>query len=231
MSLNIAIIPARGGSKRLPDKNIKILAGKPLIVWTIEAALESRLFDLVVVSTDSQVIADVAIKSGAIVPYLRPAALASDTSTTNDVVRHMVEWIESNHDVVSQVTLLQPTSPLRDANDIKEAMTVYENKEAQSIISVCALEHPLQYCNRLPENLSMNGFIPITSNQRSQDLEPYYRVNGAIYIFNRKYVGSLSDIYSQRSFAYIMDKVKSVDIDDEFDFKMAEFIVSAYKNN
>jgi len=224
MTLNIAIIPARGGSKRLPNKNIKLLAGKPLIVWTIEAALESQLFDMVLVSTDSQIIADVATNAGATVPFLRPIELASDTATTNDVITHMVEWIESQHEAVSRVTLLQPTSPLRDANNIKEAMVLYDNNNALSVISICELEHPIQYCNRLPTDLNMKNFIPASANRRSQDLEPYYRLNGAIYIFDRQFVGALSDIYSEQSFAYIMKKNKSVDIDDEFDFSMAEFI-------
>lgn len=226
MSLNIAIIPARGGSKRLPNKNILPLAGKPLIVWTIEAALDSQLFDMVLVSTDSQAIADVSMSAGATVPFLRPAELASDMATTNDVISHMVEWVEVQHGPVTNVTLLQPTSPLRDADNIKEAMALYAEKQASAVISVCELDHPIQYCNRLSSDFSMNGFIPTTANKRSQDLEPFYRLNGAIYIFSRRFVGALSEIYSDGAFAYVMDKNSSVDIDDEFDFKMAEFIKS-----
>ncbi|MFM5213311.1 acylneuraminate cytidylyltransferase family protein [Aeromonas hydrophila] len=221
MSLNIAIIPARGGSKRLPNKNILPLAGKPLIVWTIEAALDSQLFDMVLVSTDSQAIADVSSLAGASVPFLRPAELASDTATTDDVVSHMVEWVEEKHDIVAKITLLQPTSPLRDAGNIKEAMRLYDEKKASAVISICELDHPLQYCNRLPQDFSMHRFIQVADNRRSQELEPYYRLNGAIYIFDRCYVGSLSDIYSPSSFAYVMDKKKSVDIDDELDFAIA----------
>ncbi|MBV7413744.1 cytidylyltransferase domain-containing protein [Aeromonas sp. sif2433] len=229
MSLKIAIIPARGGSKRLPNKNVLPLAGKPLIVWTIEAALDSQLFDMVLVSTDSQAIADVSMSAGATVPFLRPAELASDTATTNDVISHMVEWVEVQHGLVDNVALLQPTSPLRDADNLKEAMALYDEKEASAVISVCELDHPIQYCNRLPSDLSMKGFIPVTENKRSQDLEPYYRLNGAIYIFERSFVGALSDIYSDGAFAYVMDKNSSVDIDDEFDFKMAEFIKSHFR--
>lgn len=228
MSLKIAIIPARGGSKRLPNKNILPLDGKPLIVWTIEAALDSQLFDMVLVSTDSQDIADISISAGAMVPFLRPVELASDTATTNDVVSHMVKWVEAEHDVVELVALLQPTSPLRDADNIKDAMKLYEEKNAASVISVCELDHPIQYCNRLPSDRSMNGFISVTENKRSQELEPYYRLNGAIYIFARRFVGALSEIYSDGAFAYVMDKNSSVDIDDEFDFKMARFIKSCF---
>ncbi len=224
MPANIAIIPARGGSKRLPNKNILPFSGKPLITWTIEAALESKLFDMVLVSTDSQEIADIATHAGATVPFLRPAKLASDTATTNDVISHMVKWIEVHYRAVSRITLLQPTSPLRDANNIKEAMALYDMKNALAVISVCELEHPIQYCNRLPADLSMEGFLPTAANRRSQELETYYRLNGAIYIFGREFVGNMLDIYSKGSLAYIMNKYKSIDIDDEFDFNMAEFI-------
>ncbi|MGE6167756.1 cytidylyltransferase domain-containing protein [Aeromonas media] len=226
MSLKIAIIPARGGSKRLPNKNILPLNGKPLIVWTIEAALDSQLFDMVLVSTDSQDIADVSMSAGATMPFLRPAELASDTATTNDVISHMVGWVEKEYDDVVRVTLLQPTSPLRDADNIREAMRLYDEKQASSVISVCELEHPIQYCNRLPSDLSMAGFIPARANQRTQELEIYYRLNGAIYIFERRFVGSLSDIYSAGSFAYLMDKKKSVDIDDAYDFALANFLMT-----
>jgi CMP-N,N'-diacetyllegionaminic acid synthase len=225
MSLNIAIIPARGGSKRLPNKNILPLVDKPLIVWTIEAALDSQLFDMVLVSSDSQDIADVSMSVGAMVPFLRPAELASDTATTNDVVNHMVKWVESEHDAVERVTLLQPTSPLRNADNIREAMELYDEKKASAVISVCELDHPIQYCNRLPSDLSMDGFIPAAANKRSQDLEPYYRLNGAIYIFERRLVGELSNIYTNGAFAYVMDKHSSVDIDDVVDFNYAKFLL------
>ena len=229
MSLKIAIIPARGGSKRLPNKNILPLDGKPLIVWTIEAALDSQLFDMVLVSTDSQDIADISISAGAMVPFLRPVELASDTATTNDVVSHMVKWVEAEHDVVELVALLQPTSPLRDANNIKDAMKLYEEKNASSVISVCELDHPIQYCNRLPNDFSMKDFVTVSANKRTQDLEPYYRLNGAIYIFERKFVGFLSEIYSDNSFSYIMNKESSVDIDDEYDFLFASFLLLRHR--
>ncbi|MBV7438486.1 cytidylyltransferase domain-containing protein [Aeromonas sp. sif2416] len=225
MSLNIAIIPARGGSKRLPGKNIKPLAGKPLINWTTQAAIGSGVFDMVIVSTDSQSIADAAMQdAGVTFPGLRPAELASDTATTNDVISHVVRWVETHHEQVDMVALLQPTSPLRTAQHIKEAVELYRDKQATSVVSVCELDHPVQYCNRLPANNSLNGFIIPAANRRSQDLEPFYRINGAIYLFDRKHVGELSGIYCEGSYAYLMDKASSIDIDDEFDFRLAEAI-------
>ncbi|WP_345866582.1 acylneuraminate cytidylyltransferase family protein [Shewanella algae] len=219
--MNIAIIPARGGSKRLPNKNILPLGGKPLIVWTIEAARQSKAFDLVLVSTDSETIAKVSLSAGATVPFLRPAELASDTATTNDVVSHMVAWVESQYGVVQRVALLQPTSPLRTAQHIQEAMALYDDKSASAVVSVCELDHPIQYCNRLPADHCLEGFITPAANRRSQEFEPFYRINGAIYLFDRLHVGDLSGIYCDSSYAYRMDKKSSVDIDDEFDFILA----------
>lgn len=225
MALSIAIIPARGGSKRLPNKNILPLVGKPLIRWTTQAALASGEFDMVLVSTDSQAIADIAMQdSDVIFPGLRPVELASDTATTNDVISHVVQWVEENYAMVDMVAVLQPTSPLRTAQHIKEAVELYKNKKATAVVSVCEMEHPVQYCNRLPKDNSLNGFITPSVNKRSQDLEPFYRLNGAIYLFDRQLVGNLSGIYCEDSYAYLMDKKSSVDIDDEFDFLLAEAI-------
>ncbi|MBV8043283.1 acylneuraminate cytidylyltransferase family protein [Pluralibacter sp.] len=224
--MRIAIIPARGGSKRLPGKNIKTLSGKPLIVWTIEAALHSQLFDRVLVSTDCQSISDIAEQHGAIVPGLRPAILASDSATTNDVISHMVSVVEQRWGPTQTITLLQPTSPLRHAVNIVEAHALYQKRAAASVISVCPVEHPIQLCNTLPADGSMSGFLPKKDNLRSQELAPYYRINGAIYIFDRKFVGSISDIYGDKSYAYLMKVEESVDIDSPLDFDIAELIMS-----
>ena len=225
-ALNVAIIPARAGSKRLPGKNIKLLAGKPLIVWTIEAAITSNLFDVILVTTDSEEIANIARAAGASVPFLRPSELSTDTSSTNEVISHAVDWIEQNVGTVSCVTLLQPTSPLRTADDIAQAMNMYDTKQASAIVSVCQTEHPIQFCNTLPIDLSMAGFIKTQDNKRSQELEPSWRLNGAIYIFDRKYVSNPTNLYEQNTFAYIMKRENSIDIDQELDFILAEIILS-----
>lgn len=222
--MKIAIIPARGGSKRLPGKNIKLLAGTPMIAWTIEAALKSNVFDHVFVSTDDQKIADVSKKYGAEVPFLRPTELASDDASTNDVVTHLVEWFEQkNNQQVATVTILQPTSPLRNSQHIKDAMQLMTSKASKAVISVCELEYPIQFCNKLGSNHSMDGFVKSENIKRTQDLEPYYRLNGAIYIFDRKYVGRLNELYSTGTHAFIMPTKFSIDIDIEEDFSLAEF--------
>ncbi|UWH26754.1 acylneuraminate cytidylyltransferase family protein [Aeromonas veronii] len=225
MGLNIAIIPARAGSKRLPGKNSKLLAGKPLIKWTIDAALESNCFDRVYVSTDSAELAEIAINAGVEVPYMRPEHLATDEATTNDVVTHLVEWVEANIAPVAQVAILQPTSPLRTAKHIKNALALYQQKQASAVISVCELEHPYQYCNKLDASLSLDGFICPENIKRAQELERYYRLNGAIYLFKRNLVGKLSELYNANSFAYIMSSRESLDIDEELDFHFANFLL------
>ncbi|ELV2779730.1 acylneuraminate cytidylyltransferase family protein, partial [Enterobacter cloacae] len=170
MTYKIALIPARGGSKRLPDKNIKLLNGKPLIAWTIIAARESGLFDDIIVSTDSENIASLAKKFGANVPFIRPQNLSDDTATTAEVVRHAVDFIQQAEKVsIDIICLLQPTSPLRTATHIKEAFNLYKEKKAKSVISVCKVEHSLQLCNQLSNTLSMEGFIKLENNTRSQD--------------------------------------------------------------
>lgn len=225
--MKIAIIPARGGSKRLPGKNIKILGDKPLIAWTIDAAIKSKVFDRVFVSTDSEEIASISREYGAEVPFLRPTELASDTATTNDVVTHLVDWYETeSSDKVSTIAILQPTSPLRSATHINEAFAEMAVKDAKAIISVCELEHPIQFCNQLGSGKSLAGFIKQEDMKRTQDLSPTYRLNGAIYIFERNYVGRMSELYSEGTFAYIMNHRDSIDIDTKDDFDLVKYFLS-----
>lgn len=229
--MNIAIIPARGGSKRLPGKNIKPLAGKPMIAWTIEAALDSHVFDHVYVSTDNEEIANVAREFGAEVPFIRPVHLATDEATTNDVVTHLVEWFEHHHECqVTTVAILQPTSPLRNAQHIREAAELMQKKAARAVVSVCELEYPIQFCNKLGPDGSMNRFIQPENMKRTQDLEPWYRLNGAIYIFNKSYVGILNELYSKGTFSYIMNGSDSVDVDVEDDFQLVQCYMKLREN-
>ncbi|BDR99167.1 hypothetical protein NUITMVP1_30760 [Proteus mirabilis] len=222
--MKIAIIPARAGSKRLPNKNILPLLNKPLIVWTIEAAIQSKLFDHIYVSTDSSTIADIAIENGAEVPFIRPPEYSHDLATTNDVITHCCQWVNNYVGNITNVTLLQPTSPLRTFQDIINAHETYEAKNAKSIISVCKVNYPIQLCNKLNENKNLNGFISLCNNKRHQELETYYRINGAIYIFDKKHIGKIQNIYDENAYAYIMEESHSVDIDTHLDFLIAETI-------
>lgn len=227
---NIAVIPARSGSKGLKNKNIKLLNGKPLLVYSIEAALKSELFDCVHVSTDSEQYADIAREYGANVPFLREEELATDSAGTWDVLRRVVEQYKELGKTFDTVCLLQPTSPLRDGEDIQKAYQIYRKKEADSVISVCEAEHSPLLCNVLDEEGSMQGFINMNKIGRRQELSKYYRLNGAIYIQRIELLMKKQDLYGERSYAYVMEKLHSVDIDDAFDFLMAEAALNYMEN-
>ncbi|OFA32764.1 CMP-N-acetlyneuraminic acid synthetase [Glaciecola punicea] len=221
----LAIIPARGGSKRLLNKNILLLNNKPLIAWTIEAATSSEYITDVVVSTDCQDIANSARQYGATVPFMRPAELSTDTSTSNSVLLHALEYLGAhNYDIVVS---LQPTSPLRTSQDIDSAIELLNSRNAQGVVSVCPCEHSPLWCNLLPDNLSMGDFLPkkhLTS--RSQDLPAYFRLNGAIYAFRTDEILKNSGItYTEHTLAYVMPSERSIDIDTKLDFKISEFIL------
>ncbi|HEQ71110.1 MAG TPA: acylneuraminate cytidylyltransferase family protein, partial [Spirochaetia bacterium] len=180
----LAVIPARGGSKRLPSKNILPLSGKPLVVWSIEAALQSQRVDHAVLSTDSPEIVAACRSTGIDTPFLRPAALATDQAASMDVVRHAIDFLKSERgEVYDYVVLLQPTSPLRTAEDIDAAVSLLTEKKAAAVVSVCEVDHPPEWTGTLPEDLSMANFLrPDAAARRSQELPRYYRLNGAIYI-------------------------------------------------
>ena len=222
----LAIIPARGGSKRLPGKNILPLAGKPMINWSIEAAKNVPSIARVMVSTDCETIANTAKAAGGEVPFLRPASLSSDTSSSVDVVRHTLEYFEGIGECFDYVLLLQPTSPLRSAADIQGALDLLNVKGADSVISVCECEHSPLWSNTLDDSLSLENFIPKNvKNMRSQDLPQYYRLNGAIYLTKVEQFLQEGVLMSGNSVAYKMDSHSSVDIDTKLDFIIAETIL------
>ena len=223
---NIAIIIARSGSKGLKDKNIRLLNGKPLLAYTIEAALNSKCFDEVMVSTDSKKYASIAKEYGANVPFLRSKNNSKDHTSPWDVVKEVLDEYAKKGEQFDTFALLQPTSPLRDYKDIRNAYKQFKDKKANAVVSMCELECSIHLVNRLPKSLSMKGFISEKQyNKRRQDIEPYYRFNGAIYISKVKTFYKHMDIYNDKCYAYIMDREKSYDIDTEFDLKMVEAIM------
>lgn len=229
--MKIAIIPARGGSQRLPGKNIKPLAGKPLISWTIEAAIKSQVFDYVFVSTDCKEIAAVSQQAGALVPFLRPAELATATATTASVVEHLVSWFDQEYSTqINCLAILQPTTPLRNAGHIQDAIQLIQTSKAETVISICELEFPIQFCNTLPSNHSLNNFINPKHLKRTQDLESYYRLNGAIYLYTKQGLKSINNPYTENSQAYIMPAKNSIDIDTLDDFLLAEYYLNLMKD-
>lgn len=223
----VSIITARGGSKRLPNKNTLPLLGKPLIAWTIEAALKAENIHKVIVSTDDEEIATIAKKYGAEVPFLRPAELSSDTASSADVVAHCLHFLKEQGEDFNYFVLLQPTSPLRSAEDIDLAIQLAIDKNADSVTSVTTCEHSPLWINTLNDDLSMAEFIrPEVINKRSQDLPDYYRINGAIYLCHiQRFLEDKKFIFDSNSFAYKMDQLNSIDIDTKLDFLIAESIL------
>lgn len=223
---NIAIIPARSGSKGLKDKNIKLLNGKPLMAYTIEAAIESLMFDEVFVSTDSEQYASIAREYGASVPFLRSEGLSSDTASSWDVIREVLHKFRENGKTFDTFTLLQPTSPLRTGDDIVNAYEIMREREASAVVAVCEVDHSPLWCNTLPEDGSLCGFLDnALISQPRQKLKTFYRINGALYIVNTTYFDSANNIYEKNCYSYVMDKRKSLDIDDQTDFDIANMLL------
>ncbi len=216
----IAIIPARGGSKRLPGKNLRLLNGIPLLVYSITAAQRCRKIDDIMVSTDSGEIAAIALEHGVEVD-IRSEELSSDTASTVDVVKDLLTRV-AGYDVC---VILQPTSPLRDVEDINGSLVRFEEKSADSIISVCKAEHPPQWTNTIGLNGEMDSFLDQRDKDiPSQKLGDYYRLNGAIYCYSvpRLLAGDTA-FFDTKTFAFVMPQNRSVDIDTYDDFEMAEY--------
>lgn len=222
---NLAIIPARSGSKGVQDKNIRLLNGKPLLAYSIMAAVESGQFDVVMVSTDSAKYADIAVSYGAEVPFLRSAKNAGDTASSWDMVEEVLLGYRNMRIRFETFCLLQPTSPLRSAGDIQGAYQLYKDKNASAVVSVCPLDYPLTWCGSLEEGLSLDGFINRAVAGQRQKQKQYYRLNGAIYIVNTDAFEKDRFLYREGSYAYIMPPERSLDIDSENDMKLAKIAI------
>lgn len=223
----LAVIPARGGSKRLPRKNIKPLAGKPLIAWTLEAAKHSHYLDEVIVSTEDQEIARVTKAFSASV-LDRPTELATDEATTFSVLQHAIEHYRTAGQVFDYIVLLQPTSPLRQSEDIDGAIELLLSRLASGVVTVTEAEHHPLRSNKLPPDRLMDSFLrPEAKDKTIQEMPIYYRLNGAVHI------AAIEPFLTHRTFflpsdvfAYVMPAERSSDIDTELDFALAEFLLS-----
>jgi CMP-N,N'-diacetyllegionaminic acid synthase len=223
----LAIIPARGGSKGLPGKNIRSLAGKPLIAWSIEAATASSYIDKTIISSDCPDICRLAKQFGADVPFLRPAELATDEAKGIDATLHAIDWLKKNGESYQLIIILQPTSPLRTTEDIERSIERYANSTAKAIVSVCKVEHHPWWSNTLPEDGNMGQFLrPEALNSNRQELPNYYRLNGAIYLSEVDYLRKHRSCLGPETLAYEMPTEQSVDIDSLIDFKLAEILIS-----
>jgi N-acylneuraminate cytidylyltransferase/CMP-N,N'-diacetyllegionaminic acid synthase len=222
----LVIIPARGGSKGLKDKNIKLLNNKPLIAWTIEAAKGSKYIDKVIVSTDNIKIAEIAKEYGAEVPFIRPDELSGDKASSIDVILHAMNYMNENLDYKADyIMLLQCTSPLRTTVHIDEAVEKFIASDAESLVSTTELEHPIFWCKKINDDGYLESFIKYddTKQYRRQEFETLYRLNGAIYISKWQYVLNNKRLISDYAVPYIMDKKSSIDIDNIDDFNLANY--------
>ena len=228
-----AIIPARGGSKGIPGKNIRPVAGKPLIAWTVETALAATLLDRVIVSTDSLEIADVARRYGAEMPFIRPADLAQDDTPGIEPVLHAAHWLNENDGYRPDlIMLLQPTSPLRIPEDIDRAVELALEKGADAVVSVDArrgaplLDEAERWCR------SHDGFHQARSAlDRRQDLPEVYVLNGAIYLARYEVLMEQKTFYTDNTFSLVMPVERSLDIDTPWDLYLADLILKDRRPN
>lgn len=223
----LMLIPARGGSKRLPRKNVLPLAGKPLICWTIEAALEAKLNARIMVTSDDEEILDIArqYEAEGIIVYRRPSELASDTASTVDVVIDAINEEKNNGHNPDSVILLQPTSPLRTPEDIMNTLSVFKEGGCRdTAVSICEVDHPVSWTGTLNNNSEFEWLVH--RSQLRQEYKKGYRLNGAVYAFSADITSSNKTIYTAIVKASVMPKERSLDIDELLDFKICEMLLS-----
>ena len=223
----LAVIPARGGSKSIPLKNLAVVGGQPLIAWTIKAAREASPVDRIVVTTDSTEIAEVARQCGAEVPFLRPASLAADDTPGIEPILHAVNWLGDHKQYGPELVMtLQPTSPLRTAADIEAAVELVCETDADAVVSVSLVKHHPSWMKCLDKEGRMTDFLadqpPV---HRRQDLSPVYALNGAVYLARREVLLEQKTWFTVPTVAYIMPPDRSLDVDGPWDLHLADLIL------
>ncbi len=222
----LGLILARGGSKGIKNKNIKVFGNKPLIYWTINRALKSKLLTDVILSTDSKKIAIIGKKFGAAVPFLRPKKYAADNSSSIDAIEHAVNFLKKKRKSYDYIFLLEPTSPFRDENDIDKSIRKILHNNSESLISICRTEkhHPLFLFRKKNKNL----LFPVEKSKkkylRRQDIKPVYFIDGTIYISKTNILLKKRSFCHSKTIGYELPKWKSIEIDDNLDWLLAETI-------
>jgi CMP-N,N'-diacetyllegionaminic acid synthase len=220
-----ALIPARGGSRGLPRKNVLPLAGRPLIAWTIDAALQCPLVTSVVVSTDDEEIAAAAREAGARVPFMRPADLSGDESSSIDVAAHAITQLRQAGSEVRWLLFLQPTSPLRTAEDIAGAIDLQQRVSARAVVSVTPAKHPPHWMRRMNTNGVIEPWLEGTSPSRRQEAATLYHVNGAIYLIEAQDLCDARTFLPEHTHGFVMPEERSIDVDDAWDFHLADLVM------
>ncbi|MBC8331869.1 MAG: acylneuraminate cytidylyltransferase family protein [Anaerolineae bacterium] len=223
----LALIPARGGSKGVPNKNIARVGGKPLVAWTILAAKQVRSVDRIVVTTDSPEIARVARDYQAEVPFIRPPELALDDTPGMPPILHAIQWLETNQSYCPDyIMCLQPTSPLRSSQDIDAVIRIALDKDADSIVSVSSVQQHPQWMKYVDAEGRMADYFPAADLiMRRQDLPPVYALNGAIYLTRRNILLEKETWYAPETYAYIMPPERSIDIDTSWDLYLTNLLL------
>ncbi len=224
----LAIIPARGGSKGVPGKNIKPLCGKPLIVYTIEAAVAAKTIDRIILSTDDPEIAKIASKYDVEIPFMRPKELAQDNSLAIDNYIYTIERLNREFKCnYEEFVVLLPTAPLRTSEDIDKAVELFSQTNAESVISCTTLHHPLEWVFSINDNgvIQRNSETDIRKMMNRQESKHSYIPNGAVYVFKYSLLKEKNSYYSDRTYAYVMPPERSLDMDTLYDFEFAEFLM------
>lgn len=228
----LAIIPARGGSKGVPRKNIKDLCGKPLIAWSIEEALKSKYIDRIIVSTEDKEIANISRKYGAEVPFMRPQRLAEDDTPGVEPLIHCINWLQENENYFPDyICTLQCTSPFREFRHIDEALERLWKEKGDSIISVCKSEISPYWMKNIKDGKLVDFMKNSSIYKRRQDLPIVYRLNGALFIGKTDILLKNKNWYTDNTLAYIMGNEDSIDIDTVLDFKIAELLMKEKLSN
>jgi len=227
--MKLAVIPARGGSKRIPRKNIRDFCGRPMIAWPIEAALESGCFDRVVVSTDDAEIAAIARREGADVPFMRPAELADDHAPTRPVINHAITFVEGQSGDVETVCCIYPTTPFVDAQILRDALDRLQQSGADFVFAAAGYAVPIQWAFRIVEDGSTEWFNSEHWLTRSQDLEPAYHDAGQFYWGKAEAFLADRDMVSRTSLPYVMPRARVHDIDTPEDWELAALVFRAMR--
>ncbi|SET86608.1 cytidylyltransferase domain-containing protein [Lacrimispora sphenoides] len=221
----LAIIPARSGSKGIIDKNIREINHKPLMAYTVEACKRSGIFDDIVVSTDSVKYAEIAERFGASVPFLRPKELAADQASSNDVILHVINGLRQLGKAFDCFMLLQPTSPLRNEIHIMKSADILLENDADSVVSIRKSDSHSYLTVELTEEGRVKALFSDKKQVRRQDVPPEYRINGAIYLALTSYFMKHRSFYEGKTLPYLMNAFDSIDIDDDFQLKIAELLL------
>ena len=220
--MKIAILPARGGSKRVPRKNIKIFSGKPMIYWSITAALESKCFDEIIVSTDDKEIAEIARMSGAEVPFIRPNSLSDDYTETLPVIRHALEFFKSNGSSVSHACCVYPTAPFITPTAIKNALKLLEEPDAEFSFPATTFGHPIERAFTIGKNKFLEAVPASSLSRRTQDLTEYYHDAGQFYWGTHDAWLERDSIIGPNSVILPLPRHQCIDVDTHEDWHLAE---------